>query len=203
MARPSRRPRAGARLGRSSLRERRSRDSPDRLESSSLSAALNPRAVPSVSRNFTVNASYCLGVTCTSSGSSEASEPLRACFGDAPNASRRSLCCSPLASDARRFEGLPAEGGDGFGDMPVWPRGTLRVEKRVCRQATRSDSCLRFLTCELACEEKSSRLFAHCFRRRMRCRPLRDAIGHVSPSFQHRLAALDHSDVAHAAARFD
>ena len=51
--------------------------------------------------------------------------------------------------------------------------------------------------------EKSSRLFAHCFRRRMRFRPLRDAIGHVSPSFHHRLAALDHSDVAHAAARSD
>ena len=73
-----------------------------------------------------MNASYCLGVTCTSSGSSEESEPLRACFGDAPNASRRSLCCSPLASDARRFDGLPAEVGDGFGGMAVW-RGSLGV----------------------------------------------------------------------------
>ena len=117
-------------------RRRPSRALPDRLESSSLSAALNPRAVPSVSRNFTVNASYCLGVTCTSSGSSEESEPLRACFGDAPNASRRSLCCSPLASDARRFDGLPAEGGDGFGGMAVWRGAESGSRKEKLREAT-------------------------------------------------------------------
>lgn len=142
MARPPRRP-LEPRLGASSAcrfakRRRRSRASPDRLESSSLSAALNPRAVPSVSRNFTVNASYCLGVTCTSSGSSEESEPLRACFGDAPNASRRSPCCSPLASDARRFDGLPAEGGDGFGGMAVW-RGAESGSRK--EKTPRSDSC--------------------------------------------------------------
>jgi hypothetical protein len=90
-------------------------DLPDRRASSSLSAALNPRAMPSVSRNFTVNASYCRGVTCTSSGASEASAPRLACFGEAPNTSRKSLCCNPLASDARRFADLPAEGGDGLG----------------------------------------------------------------------------------------
>ena len=192
MARPSRRPRAGARLGRSSLRERRSRASPDRLESSSLSAALNPRAVPSVSRNFTVNASYCLGVTCTSSGSSEASEPLRACFGEAPNASRRSLCCSPLASDARRFEGLPAEGGDGFGDMPVWPRGT-RESKREC---PRSDSCD-------FCSSTARKSRADC---------LLTASGDgcaVGPSETRSATSVQSTfragplDVAHAAARFD
>ena len=91
------------------------RSVPDRLASSSLSAALNPRAVPSVSRNFTVNASYCLGVTCTSSGASAASNPLRFSFGDTPNASLRSVCCGPpAASDARRF---PEPEGDGLGGI--------------------------------------------------------------------------------------
>ena len=91
------------------------RSVPDRLASSSLSAALNPRAVPSVSRNFTVNASYCLGVTCTSSGASAASDPLRFSFGDTPNASLRSVCCGPpAASDARRF---PEPEGDGLGGI--------------------------------------------------------------------------------------
>lgn len=126
-----------------------------------------------------MNASYCLGVTCTSSGSSEESEPLRACFGDAPNASRRSLCCSPLASDARRFDGLPAEGGDGFGGMAVWRgAGSLGVEKRKLREATAAGG------------------------RVDNDRPSVVAIGHVSRSFVDCPTAGRHIDVAHPAARF-
>lgn len=125
-----------------------------------------------------MNASYCLGVTCTSSGSSEESEPLRACFGDAPNASRRSLCCSPLASDARRFDGLPAEGGDGFGGMAVWRgAGSLGVEKNSAKRQLRAD--------ELTFD-----------------RPSVVAIGHVSRSFVDCPTAGRHIDVAHPAARF-
>ena len=183
MARPPRRP-LEPRLGASSAcrfakRRRRSRASPDRLESSSLSAALNPRAVPSVSRNFTVNASYCLGVTCTSSGSSEESEPLRACFGDAPNASRRSLCCSPLASDARRFDGLPAEGGDGFGGMAVWRGAASGSRKEKTPRATAAGGRVDMIE---AFSGESTRS--------------------ASRSFVDCPTAGRHIDVAHPAARF-
>lgn len=71
--------------------------------SSSSSRDLNPRCVPSVSRYFTVNASYTCGVTSTSSGKSSESGRRRF-FGDRSKDSNRPSC-RPLSLAA---EATPA-----------------------------------------------------------------------------------------------